>query len=1528
MRKGTIGKKLLVILLSLCMLENVCTMAAGGTSAVYAQSAADEAGQSETASPEGGTGSEGTESVSAAEEAVTSAAETESETDKTATADTEAETETDKTVTADTEAETETDKMEIPAAETESEADKTIIADTEAESETVEIETPEAGTPDTESASDKKEISETEEAEEVSEETLNLQKSAPRRSARSLSNNGPAIERAVTDLRISAKIDGTENFDEDDEAGHDSGPENNILRTFDTLTYELRAAIQNPSSAGTPYGMRMMSNSQVAVYIRVLLPGIHTGDVIFLTDSMQWLNAAEVADTEEGLELTGYAYVDSSSDSATYWYDFTVLLKAYKMKQGEQFFPCFEAWLEDQEKAAVVTDEEGVTISAKVSLNASVDFSSLYKDDTYDFSLVETQNAAEGSVFGRMMGLGISFQLVSEHDDLKGVQLPEGKITLAVELKMSRRDNSQETDVTNTYTPLLWDYHQAYPGQGSAGYLGRNLVAEVFAQNELPYGKYAEECADQCVYDSGELVVRQEGNILYLTVENYAFSDDIIFPKSQIRGESIDAKRGYFSSVWMQVLMPYQKMDTDGTTLLAAQATGSGLTLDGATVTQAYEDDDHTEKLIETVAGSFYIGLGYARAQDYRLDDTGIYQSKEIYNSFVSGDFYAYPGEQLYLLGNAHNMFSEMNGLDFLIKVPEALQLTEDITQAEVFFASGTGMKMDNVTLFPRVEEPFTWKKWYAAKQDGQNWNDEEEMDNAQVDDLVFYESWEAAQNANAKVLGIYFEGRGGTNFTTMDMCCWFSIPVTVSEDAEVGYVYPANEEWTFYRLKQNSMPEGLGHGQGIRYRNSEEMQNKWARGYYQEILNGYVGSTNNLGFPARYVKGSAAGVVFDNMMQIGRLRYKKASYKNGEIEAESHISYAEFQKKEQAETKEAHIGDLAGTSLLIVGNEARIEKSIEQQSTDGRPRTVYDLTLGQRRVDFVLSPSYVFTGSYSAEGKTDTLIIEDTLSKGLTYLENSAMKGGDYNAETETLTGGTSFEPVITVNDEGCQVLTWTIEDAEAGAAIEKIHYSCVIGTEGNDETDVENNALLSNTVTIQMKDTPRALKESNSNVATASFIAIRSKSSSFFKTVDKNRAEGSDELCYTVVFENPSDTAADGLLFRDVLPFDEDDRGTQLLGGSYTVTKAEMQGGQDLTLYWTNEEDTREKMIAETDLSGWTLAEASTEDPKIWQINKKSDEITAMAWSASVPAGEKLTVKIHLKLNCPQAGAVLYNTAGVYTQDHQQLNTAKVKTEVVSRSISGTAWMDTNKNGKRDTGEKLLPGIAVSLLDEDGKPAADIFGRAVKTVITADDGSYLFEHLAEGIYQVVFTSDTTDISGWNVTIKQAADVDESVNSDAEGVYEDSVLLSAGIGGLQMLSLKEMENLGIYSNVMERLDAGFYDPKEPENTNPPDDPEKPGDTNPSDDPEKPGDTVAPENRKKPDSKDETETVGLAAVSQTGDAADSAVSNTEENAAAVSANTGDTAPIIMLIILVLLASGVIGYLLTKKECDNGKNAQK
>lgn len=100
---------------------------------------------------------------------------------------------------------------------------------------------------------------------------------------------------------------------------------------------------------------------------------------------------------------------------------------------------------------------------------------------------------------------------------------------------------------------------------------------------------------------------------------------------------------------------------------------------------------------------------------------------------------------------------------------------------------------------------------------------------------------------------------------------------------------------------------------------------------------------------------------------------------------------------------------------------------------------------------------------------------------------------------------------------------------------------------------------------------------------------------------------------------------------------------------------------------------------------------------------------------------------------------------------------------TVTTNNVITGTAWLDTNNNGQKDTAEQLLSGIVVRLVStSNNETAKDTDGKEIVTT-TDNNGFYSLNKVPNGEYIVVFEYDT---SKYILTTYEKAGVSEENNS------------------------------------------------------------------------------------------------------------------------------------------------------------------
>lgn len=120
---------------------------------------------------------------------------------------------------------------------------------------------------------------------------------------------------------------------------------------------------------------------------------------------------------------------------------------------------------------------------------------------------------------------------------------------------------------------------------------------------------------------------------------------------------------------------------------------------------------------------------------------------------------------------------------------------------------------------------------------------------------------------------------------------------------------------------------------------------------------------------------------------------------------------------------------------------------------------------------------------------------------------------------------------------------------------------------------------------------------------------------------------------------------------------------------------------------------------------------------------------------------------------------------------------------------SISGLAWLDSNKDGMRNENEELLQAVKVILLDSEQNKVAE--------TATSLAGTYKFADIEQGEYTVAFEYDN---SKYAVTKYQISNATEETNSDAisKEIEIDGKTINVGVTDTIKLQNADVTNIDI----------------------------------------------------------------------------------------------------------------------------------
>ena len=278
------------------------------------------------------------------------------------------------------------------------------------------------------------------------------------KAAEQLPDNGAKISSA----QIIQTKTGTGPWDENDEPGNDSSEDNNIVRSFDQVTWTIENTFAlNGDGASSYQGGKL--------YFEVKLPSdkFNSETAKWDLSSMAWVENAQLS--SDKMTLTGCYTLNQNAITIPGKQTVVFVADILGAPNGTEFQPEFKVWLNGN------TDDEKVTVQSKnITVSAAAN---------YNIKLVRNTNENNraldldynGTIYdGRIYGYAFILQLYNTNSSkgLKGIEYPQGDITFDIDLKLERKGHQSDEiiDITNLTTPLLWNYRINF---GSAKIPGR-----------------------------------------------------------------------------------------------------------------------------------------------------------------------------------------------------------------------------------------------------------------------------------------------------------------------------------------------------------------------------------------------------------------------------------------------------------------------------------------------------------------------------------------------------------------------------------------------------------------------------------------------------------------------------------------------------------------------------------------------------------------------------------------------------------------------------------------------------------------------------------------------------------------------------------------------------------------------------------------------------------------------------------------------------------------------------------------------
>ena len=1100
---------------------------------------------------------------------------------------------------------------------------------------------------------------------------------------------------------------GTGPFDSDNNPGNDKDEDNNIVRSFDQITYtventtKLKAAEQGVSYKGG------------VLQIKAELPSELAGKAKWDLKAMAWAENPTLSD--DGLTFTANYSLSKWVVTVPGKQTISYVLQVLGASNNTEIAPVFTTSLvgnEENEKCEITASV--TKVSAAPKLNAKIEkvsdshlnYKGIFEESTGN----EVNPKTSTSINGRMQGYGVTLQLYNTSVDkaLKGIEIPKGNITFDVQLE----EFLGTTNVTNQtdYKPVLWDYNENISsnyGKGGRrfdwnGYDNSTRATHVAPYNSMDIELSATRKKRECCYNGGNWTIVQDSSnktLYHVTVSGYEFDTNMVFPinnaerNNQYRIE-YDKNIGCFSSGFMQVIARTPETVTT-TEDLYLKATLSNLRFTSLSDNIITEDQDSSDD-ISNKNITLYPPGGMEKGQWFNNGQTTSPMASSgaaLSSIYMDGDAYTSKNTEFYM----ESLISYTNG-DNIFKRYNVLQKFDD-KGMEPLEDSNTDSVRYKITR-SSTSTIGNVKTLYAAKPNKKGWTDDVEMQNTREEDLIYFTTYSELKQNGYTCVGILYENTNCTIYS--GALVWNDIKMKVKDTAEIGKVYATTNDFRAWTTNED-----------FTWENKEYTYNNNTLVY------------NNLNYP------SLERYIYNSDSSTSHKMYIKSAYdENGELITGTHGG-----------------GFHSGNSILIVGADLKVKREINDK-VDNQPKVNYDLGKSEIEAEYKVTPSLTNDKIQAGSISGVKVKITDTLPKGITY------KQGSCNID----------EPTVTKNADETTTLVWYIDNCSVNNNIEPIIYRVNIDEATTNGVQYETSSLIEEVLqtgeTTNIGTSPLTARSSTNTIQIVNLATYN-----LYKTTDTPLIEVNGTGKFKVTAVNITDNDVTDFQLLDILPYNEDERGTSY-NGTYQVKKITLKQvdsntGEtlpiaNLKLYKTTDDSAKDLSCKDEDFAQGNIWEQITSAQTI------NEEIVGYAVKGTLSSHAKLEIEIEIKTNGNKPGDLYENQSEAQTNiETDPMISPIVGIEVISRTIEGTIWEDTNSDGLITENEAKIKDITVELIKEDGTTAKDVNGADIEPITTNVDGYYKFEKVAKGNYKVKVTVPTQ----YNVTTKNVG-TDETINS------------------------------------------------------------------------------------------------------------------------------------------------------------------
>lgn len=1222
----------------------------------------------------------------------------------------------------------------------------------------------------------------------------------------------------VSKLKLTDRRTGTAPFDDDNERGDDKDDKNDIVRSFDDVIYNYEYTV-TPDSTMDYY-------KRTRVGFRFELP-YPADKVTFDTDQMGWVDQTKgyepklTTETIDGVETqvyTCYRLLEPTSNSPTVNPGTSAISLAVAVKgapNGFKFHPTVKSWTvpNDVQNRVAVDTPGDVTVSAKLNLNTRIVNYGRNDDGTFDLDSGDENAPGHGQ--GKVTGLDWTFNVITElrwkdkSKGLKGLEIPSGPITyqLHVSNQYKDEDGTSTHDMEERWQPILLDEGNNNIAESST--YGRNVTGTDWLRmtvarrvNGVNGYENDKKATLKGTTPSITSTTSDTGTTLTVTFDGY---DALTWPTRYLgQGDIGKTCSPYFmdsqcetqqvAAIGVQsfhMLIPTSRNDktvqeiygkdqtavgnTSITSLSATSVSGYNLPTAADNSNQSVTSDDDAALNVTVRLPGRYIGSILYQKYGVPLNESSLASGLWTVPQFGNGSDIALEGSSFYIgsgcyfavqsTGTAPVMGLHLTKWDGSVLEPNVKDKTQPTTINVGYYSWG---KRYTMTKGSRGGIQLKW----AVKSDGKGWTNDKEMYTARIADLQYYDTVSEAEQ-HGIIVGALYENRDANDPDNTSLgrsiCYRVDIPVRTRTGTVGKTAATVGEQvqWTRDDL-HNLNPDSPA---------VNASNNEWQT---------YAESLPNL---VDFLKADTTKAPNKNRYWTGDA-YRKATFdENGVYKG--------------GDTADNNRGD----TLYVTGEIPHVSKSTAQTNEQGSAKTIYDIDKEQRTVDWKITATAETQATTTSDAYTTDYIITDTLPKGLTYVDGSSYVGGTYKEGTPnqgTVTGGTKITPTVTKNDDGSTTLVFRVNGAKAdGGTRTNVYFSSTIGDASDPDKDVKNNDSFTNHVQIQSKRNMATPQKERGQTADATIRVSRTHSSSLATRAQPLLNDIEKTLGFTNMLGNFSNDDKTDPYAVDIMPYTGTGSSSKY-SGDYTMTVLSMSGKNGASLdnvhvYFTNDVKWRNvsaEKITRQQVEQWTEAKVDKTTGTITIPDGYSKPVAWAFTSDRLPANARYDFSMAFKPSGNKAADAYINR---WSDGDNKVDAI---TQVVERKVNGVAWFDVNKNGVRESSDRLLPDVTVTLLDKNGDTVTNVNGKPCVTT-TDKNGWYELTAIPSGSgYKLRFTPKKgTNWKALNTTVKNAKDASEATDSDSDQENDADGKMVAGVIALKDFPALDEMTTAVYED-------------------------------------------------------------------------------------------------------------------------------